>query len=87
MATIVMDMDGCDIAHETLLLKEFGEQAELARKPPQGLVAKAPAVASPQKYSGVVERARALNIDLASACNEVGDCVSLFSPSAVPKCP
>jgi hypothetical protein len=26
MATIVLDMDGCDIAHEKLMLEEYGEE-------------------------------------------------------------
>ncbi|ADE12497.1 hypothetical protein [Sideroxydans lithotrophicus] len=26
MATIVLDMDGCDIAHEQLMLEEYGEE-------------------------------------------------------------
>lgn len=30
MATIVMDMDGCDIAHETLMLEEYGEEVMCA---------------------------------------------------------
>ena len=30
MAIMEMDMDGCDIAHETLLLKEFEEEVRPA---------------------------------------------------------
>lgn len=30
MATIVMDMDGCDVAHETLMLEEYGEEVMCA---------------------------------------------------------
>ena len=87
MTTFVMDKDGCDIAHETLLLKEFGEQAGYAAPQPQRAVANAGVVASSNGYSTVVARARTLNIDLASAWNEVGDRVRLFSSSAFPKCP
>lgn len=87
MTTFVMDVDGCDIAHETLLLKEFGEQAGYAAPQPQRAAPNTGVVASTNRYSTVVERARTLNIDLASAWNEVGDRVRLFSSSALPKCP
>lgn len=30
MATFVMDTDGCDIAHETLMLEEYGEEVMCA---------------------------------------------------------
>jgi hypothetical protein len=33
MATIVMNIDGCDIAHEALMLEEYGEETNREWKP------------------------------------------------------
>ena len=71
MATIVMDMDGCDIAHETLMLEEYGEEVMCA-----GWI-------SPRTLKGESEVALALAI----APVEEVETGRFFLPTALPQCP
>lgn len=87
MATIVMDTDECEIAHEALLLKEFNEQMGYAGREPQLALVSANAAAKNTRHSYIQGRTMAFNIDLPASWHEVGDSVSLFLSSAFPKCP
>ncbi|MBI5890847.1 MAG: hypothetical protein HZB47_09240 [Nitrosomonadales bacterium] len=86
MATIVMNMDGCDIAHETDLLREFNELVMHAGQEPRLALATMSAVAKNRGHANT-PAGRGFNIDLPSAANEVGDSVRFVLPSAFPKCP
>jgi hypothetical protein len=87
MTTILMDMDGCDIAHESLLLSEFYEQVKYAGREPQLALATVSSMAKSSRHAYAPIGARTFNIDFPSSVNEVGDSVSLFLSSAFPKCP
>lgn len=87
MATIVMNIDGCDIAHEALLLKEFGEEVRYAGQEPQLRLASERSVAQTSMRAHAQGHARISIVDLPSACNEVGDSVRFVLSSAFPKCP
>lgn len=39
MSTIVMNIDGCDIAHEALMLEEYSEEKKRVEWKPQNLSA------------------------------------------------
>lgn len=87
MTTFVMDIEGCDIAHETLLLKEFAEEVRHAQTEPQLALASAGTAARNNRHTNVFGCARTFNIDPPAALNEVGDSVRFIFPSAFPKCP
>jgi hypothetical protein len=73
MTNVVMNMDGCDLAHETLMLKEFGDAVNYAG--PEQLHVKHVRTGS-KHLKGV-----------ASAPEEVIDSVKSILSSAFPKCP
>lgn len=87
MTTIVMDIEGCDIAHETLLLKEYAEEVRHVQAEPQPALASAGAAANNNRHANIFGCAKAFNIDPPAALYEVGDSVRFIFPSAFPKCP
>jgi hypothetical protein len=72
MATIVMNIDGCDIAHEALMLEEYGEEKTRAEWKPQ----LAPA--------GDIAR---VNGQHPSASEEEIESLALVPSTAFPQCP
>ena len=86
MATIVMDMDGCDTAHEVLMLREYEEEMLCPGQDPR----RTPAGESPAANIGLQLRlqecARTPEVALHSVPEEV-TVVEFLLASAFPKCP
>jgi hypothetical protein len=78
MATIVMNIDGCDIAHEALMLEEYGEEKTRAEWKPQ----LAPAGDGP-----VARINRHANGQYPSASEEEIESFVLVPSTAFPQCP
>lgn len=87
MATIVMNMDGCDIAHEALKLKEYGEEAMCSGQYPQCSPAGESPVVKISRHAPARERALTPDVALSSAQEEVIDSVGSLLSTAFPKCP
>lgn len=75
MATMLMNTDECDIGQETLLLKEYSEEAMSAWRNPQAIEA------SDRK------RTSALKIVRSPAFAEAGDKVRIIRSTTFPLCP
>jgi hypothetical protein len=75
MANMMMDMDGCDIAHETLLLEEYCAEVRYAGWTPQFLRANDRTRATPRR----VTRPSDLEEDLGS--------IGFVRSKSLPKCP
>lgn len=73
MTTIVMNMDGCDIAHEAHMLEEYREEVACSGEME---------IREPDR-----ERAMVLAVALPSAPEEMLDRVRVVLSSAFPKCP
>ena len=86
MAIIITNMDGCDTAHEALMLKEYEEEVMCPGRDPRRM----PAGESPAANIGpqlrVQERARAPEIALHSVPEEV-TVVEFLLAASFPKCP
>jgi hypothetical protein len=86
MATIEMNIDGCDIAHEALMLEEYGKEVCTGRNPQLTLVGESP-VAQINKRANDRGRAKAPNDAFASAPEEVFESFSLLRSATFPQCP
>lgn len=87
MATIVMNMDECDIAHEALKLEEYGDEVRRTGREPQLTQAgESPAVQS-NKQAKNPGPATDPDVALLSAPVEVADSVGLLRSASFPKCP
>lgn len=86
MATIVMDMDGCDSAHEALKLREYEEEARCPGRDPRRM----PMGESPYANIGLQLRlqecARTPELALHSVREDV-TVVEFLLSSSFPKCP
>jgi hypothetical protein len=76
MATIVMNIDGCDIAHEALMLEEYGEETKRAECKPQ--LARACDDARINRH---------VNGQYPSASEEEIEILVLIPSTAFPQCP
>lgn len=54
MATIVRDIDGCDIAHEALILQEYSEEVKCAGWDPQLALATASSAATEEAVDSCI---------------------------------
>lgn len=82
MTTIEMNIDGCDIAHEALMLEEYGKEVY----PQLTLVGESP-VAQINKRANDRGHTKAPNDSFASAPEEVFENFSLLGSATFPQCP
>lgn len=73
MTTIEMNMDGCDVAHEALMLKEYGMEA--------GSVVRIHGPANDRGHASIP------TVDPPSASEEVSESFVLLPSTAFPHCP
>lgn len=81
MATILMSIDGCEIAHEALMLEEYGEEKKRAEWYPQLALASNGAVARLNRHASDAAPPPA------SEDEDEFECFALLSSTAFPRCP
>ena len=87
MATIVMNMDGCDIAHEALMLEEFGNEAMcVGRDRLPAPVGKGP-VAQIDRHASERRGSTIPRVGLPPTPGEVIDSLVLLRSTTFPQCP
>ena len=85
MTIIVKSMDGFDIAHEALMLKEYGEEVILGGLHPRLALVSESSDATIRKYPVARRRTPTSNAALSAA--EDDDSFSLLSSTDFPQCP
>ncbi len=78
MATIMMNIDGCDIAHEALMLEEYGAEKRRVEWNPQ---------LAPAGYDAVDRINQHVNGPYLSASEEEIESLALIPSTAFPQCP
>lgn len=87
MATIVMNIDECDIAHEARKLEEYRAEVTCAGREPQLTQAGESPVVQSNKPAKNPGPAADPDVALLSAPVEVDDSVGLLRSASFPKCP
>jgi hypothetical protein len=87
MTTIVRNMDGCDIAHEALMLEEYGEEVMCAAGDLQLMQVGERPIAQIDRQENDRGRTTFSTVALPSAPEEVIESFGLLRSTAFPQCP